>query len=348
MIARLRTLLVVALITGLIWVVAESASLRTQTLSATIVPASTDEFAMSLIGPSGTDARGGEILVMVDGATSRLDAVGAALRSVLRLEPGLPGVPREPGEHLIDLRTFVQGSRALVGSGVRVSSVQPAVLTLRIEPLVSRSVPIRAVLPELDLEGPAELVPAQTTIRLPESLALTLPPDAAATAEVDAKALVGVRSGKRQTIPGVIVHLPSMLEGKAFVSMDASKADVTLTVRGSVVRRVVDDVPVMLRCDPALLQDWDLSIEPASRNLHEVGVTGPPSLVAEILSKLDSGGRGLVAYVGVTREELEQAEESEGTLVKDAVFSDLPSSISFDAKQRSVRMRVQRRGEPKP
>ncbi len=347
MIPRLSRFLIVALITALIWIVAESASLRSQTLSTTLQVTSTPDFAVSVTAPASFESRAGgsgECSITVDGATSRLDAAAIALRSTLRLEPGQLGIPREAGEHVIDLRSLLQSSPALQDSGVRVSSAQPASITLRIEPIVARTIPIRVLLPELDLEGAADVAPAQASIHLSESLAASLAADATAIAEVDAASLRGMRAGQRHTAKNIAVRLPASLQDKPGVRLDTLRADVAFTVRSSIIQRPLPDVPVLLRCDPAILAEWDIQLDPASRTLHNVQVTGPPSTVAELLSKGDATRPPVSAFVTLTKDDLARAEIAGGTLVKDAAIADLPSSLTFDIPTRAIRLQVKRRG----
>jgi hypothetical protein len=340
MINGLKTFGVVALVTMLVWVVAESASVRSESISTSIVPGSTDDLAVEFAAPLGFD---GTVAVTVDGATGRLDAATRALRTALRLEPGMPGVPRDAGEHPLDLRRVLQQSPALSESGVRVVSVEPPSITLRVEPMISRSLPVRVVVPDLELEGPPEPMPPAVLVRLPSSMAEKLPADATVTAAVEGPALAGLRAGQRRTLPNIPVQLPEMLASQRGLDVSPSRVEVTLALRNQVVSKPVAEAPVHVWVDPAWLVLWDLQIAPDDRVLNDILVTGPPNLVAEVVNPPGGRPAQVAAFIAPTLEELEQAGSTGRPLELQARFTSMPSSLVFEVKDRTIVLSVKPR-----
>ncbi len=345
MMPSIKTAAVVAIVTILVWVVAESASVRTETISTTITPGSTSELAVEVASPIGFD---GTVSVTIDGSTARLDAATRTLRSAMRLEPGMPGISRESGDHPLDLRRVLQDSAALAESGVRVVSVDPPSITLRVEPMVTKTLAVRVVVPDLELEGPAQPEPPAVDVRMPASVAARLPADAMAVASVEGPALAGLRAGQRRTLANIPVQLPESIAGAALVTVSPTRVEVSIALRSQVVSKGVPEAQVQVRVDPAWLDRWEIQVEPEDRVLRDVTVTGPPNLIAELVNPPSGRPAVLVAFVSPTLEELESASKTGQPLELQARFSSMPSSLVFEVKDRSVSLIVRPRDRVPP
>src|SRR6185503_14008681 len=130
--ARIRTILLVTIVTLLIWVWAEGESLTTQTLNPRISfvgPTPTgspgDEAPELIVRPT-TEAWRGTVRIRLEGSTIAIKAAEDALAQPVKLRPGQPGVPSDAGEtKIVDLTDALRSYPALTQTGVTVVDADP-------------------------------------------------------------------------------------------------------------------------------------------------------------------------------------------------------------------------------
>jgi hypothetical protein len=343
---KLKSFGLIALITVLIWLLAESESLRSDKVSVRLTFRADPESGRMIRVDPGQDFNG-SVSVRLEGSTAKVEAVAAALRREQVLEPGSPGIPSEPAQHTaVQLQTVLAGLPAFRDAGVVVTEVDPPTVSVSVDRLATRDCPVRVELPPGQaVDGAPEITPP--TVQLRYSTSLAPPPDLTLVAHVDAAALAGLPEGQRTSIPGVTVEIPESLrkpEGAARVV--PAQVSVSLTLRSRTGLVTLAAVPVYIRLAPAELGAWDIQMAPESRALTDVAVSGP----ADLIDQLRSERLKPVAYVALSFDDLERAVAGGGTLEKDAAFCDLPTTLRFEPKQKTVRLSVKRRetGPPTP
>ncbi len=335
---RLKTGILVTLIAGLIWALAEGQSLRTQRTVAEI------EFEVLSNGTWSTrlvegQSWRGRVELVLEGPVASLDSLDAALREPLVFSPGMDGLPRASGEHILDLREALRAHPEFRSRGVSVVSADPATVRVRVQELATVSVPIRIEAPAAALDGPAELVgQSEASVRLPADLVSGLGEGAAwMVAEVSAEDLASLQEGVRSVLRVRLVPGPGVPEGAVF-SIEPAQVDVRLTVRSKTETILVPTVPVDLRLPVGELGRWDVTISAEDQSLRDVEITGP----SELIERIRSNSLAVRAYVRLSYEELEAGVSS-----KRAEFSGYPTALTFSAEDLDVALSITKR-EPGP
>ena len=342
--ARLKSFGLIALITTLIWLLAESESLRIEKVPVRIsFRVDPDSGRMVRVEP-GQDFNG-TVSVRLEGATSKVEAVAAALRKDQHLPPGAPGIPSEPTPRAtIQLQTAIAGLPAVRDTGVVVAEVDPPTVVLSIENLASHDYPVRVELPPGQaLDGAPEITPATVNLRYPASI--VLPPDLSLVARVDPPSLAGLPEGRRTTLAGISVELPEPLRATdAGVRLTPAQVSIALTLRSRTSSITVPTIPVHIRLAPTELSIWDIQLAPDSRLLTDVVISGPADLIDQFRSEKIKP----VAYVALSFEDLEKAAAAGVPIEKEVAFSDLPTALKFEPKQKTIRITVKKRDAAGP
>src|SRR6185503_978081 len=80
----------------------------------------------------------GSAVVSIEGPTADVDAVSAKARRTVQLEPGMEGVPVEPGRQTVNLAEALRAHPLFRDSHVTVSAVDPPSATVWVDTLVTR------------------------------------------------------------------------------------------------------------------------------------------------------------------------------------------------------------------
>ncbi len=282
----IKNAILVTLVALLIWVYAESESLRTEDMSASISFASapgTGRAVWLLDSPSRPVM---EVKLRLEGATAAIDALRRQLHANIMLTPGTE-LPKDPALHTVDLRAALRANSTFAKSGVTIAEVSPGTVAIRVDELISRQIPIRVELPlGTETVGPPEVQPSQATITYPSSLRDALN-DLPIVAPLDKSALTPLTPGRLERIPGVPLLAPSTVRDQPYVTVEPKVATVTVTLRDQTATIELPTVPVQIRISPVAIADWDVDISPDSRFLRSVRVMGPSDLIAQI-GKLES------------------------------------------------------------
>lgn len=335
---RAKAFILVTILTALIWVFAESESVRVETVYVDLVAASGPAAVRVIRSPEGRPFTLG-VEIEVRGSTVKLSALRQSLPKTVEIEPGAEGVPTQPGPHALDLRTVLRSHPAFREQGVNLEKVQPSTASVLIDEMVTRECKVVVAAPEGALEGPAEPSPATVKIRLPSTIANALPASPEAVARITADMLSTLTEGRRASISNVALTLPEGLPvggGSAFVRMEPAQVDIALTVRSKTASIVIPSVPVQLRISPVEYAAWDITVAADDRVLKNVTVTGP----ADLVGRIERGELKIVATVAVAFDEFERARKGPVEIAKDAFFSDLPAPLRFDVEDRSIKLLI--------
>lgn len=335
MLARARTIVLVTLVTMLVWVFAEAEGLRSTETTIELAfdgePGSdrTAELAAGAPGPMAAT-------IVLEGAADAVDAVARRIRrGALTLSPGMEGVPKAPGEHVVVLRDVLREHPDLRARGVSIKKVEPETVRLIVDELATRELKVLADTPSGELESAPQVRPAQVKVTGPKRLLDALTEGAACIARVDPERWQRLVPGRLESLATVPVELPGPIVGSSRVRIDPPTVDITLTAKLRTLSVRLPSVPVHIRIAPGEMAKFDVDLAEQDRSLIDVTVTGPAELVQPIADK----SRPLIAEVPLSYEELERGIPS-----KDAVFSGVPSTLKFEVANRTVRLTIKRRG----
>lgn len=332
----LKTASLVTIITAIVWLFAESETLREQKFTIEVTPdrAGAGGLAMRL----ATSAQTARAEVVLQGASARLEEVDRRLRAPITLVPGAEGVPQSPGEFDVDLLTVLRGQRDMVELGLTVERVEPATTRIVLDEFVTRDLPVRVEAEGVEFQSPPTITPPRVRVRLPRGDAERLPDGGIAIVRLDDDATSRLVPGRTETLRAVRVDLPELLPGPPLdagkVLFDPLTVEVAVVVRGRTAETTIPRVPVHVRMAPGELARWNVEISEDDRSLIDVKVSGPPELIRQI----EERSLPVVATLALSYEELEK-----GIAAKEATFSDLPTGLKFEVASRVIRVRITRR-----
>jgi hypothetical protein len=321
-------------VTVLIWAFAEGQSVQTKRTVAEIeFPAVTaGTYALRVVDER---AWRGRVELVIEGSTASLERLESELRSAVSLSPGMDGIPRESGEHAINLAGALRSHPEFRTRGVTVVSAEPATVRVVVDELISVDAPVVVESPADEVEGTPEAKPSQVRVRLPARVAARLEGRAGVVARVRSEDLVRFEAGRQVSVRGVRLEPGPELVGVQPLEIDPPQIDVQLVVRSKTETVTLETVPVDIRIAPSELALWEIEVPEQERFLRDVSVTGPSEIVDRIRrGEPDSEVR---AYVRLPYDKLEQ-----GITSFQAEFTTLPPLI-IEVEDREVRLNIRRR-----
>ncbi len=327
-----KNVFLVTLVTVLVWLFAESESLREKTVgvAALIDAAPAGDVVVSVPDGQGWRER---VDVVFRGSAAAIDELEARLRRTgLRLAAGMEGFPIEPGEYQVDTRAVLRAHADLRGAGVTIAAVQPPSVRVLVDRLVEREVGVRVEIAPGEVEGAPSPRPNAVRVLIPALQAGSLAADAQAIARIDAAQLADLAPGQARTVKGVRLALPPGVAPAARILPGFVDVDVTLKSRSATIQ--LPSIPVHLKIAPVEYARWLVDIPEEKRFLAGVSVTGP----AEVIEQIRRGEIKVTAIVPLSFEELER-----GLTAKEAVFSELPTPLRFDVVDRTIPLIIRRR-----
>ncbi len=347
MTSAIKTILLVTMIAALVWIFAESETLRTTDVRLELQFVA-DPSGQHIARPADESTWSPNITLELSGAAGRMEGLQSLATRPIRLAPGHPGIPEASGDYLIDLQQALRDLPELTGRGISITRCDPATVRIRVDQLVSREFKI-VVQANAELEGPPEVRPAAAIVTLPKRQADAIPADATVFARIDADTLARLVPGRREVLTNVRLSLPEMTRGEskpdarsepnqeAQPKIEPASVQVALTLRARSATTELASVPVQLRLAPIELARWDITVPEQDRFIANVRVSGPADLVEQV----KRGELKITATVPLSFDELER-----GIATKEVTFSDLPSALKIEADNRTVRLTVKRRPAP--
>lgn len=336
---NVRTLVLVTVLSLLVWLLAESRTIRTEAVELTPsleIGPDAGVLTRAATGTEWPDA----MTVTVSGSAAGLDEALRALRGRLTMRVGID-VPASPGVHEVELREVLRGSEELAAAGVTVEEVDPARVWIEVDTVRELAVPVRVVVPEgvqFETNGAARATPGEIRVVGPTSVVGRLD-GAEAVVTLDPSAMAAVTPGRASTIAAQRAVLPEDADRWA-VRVEPAQVDVSLTLRSRTAELSLPALPVQLQIAPGEAGRWRVDLEPGSQDLVGVTVTGPSDQVG----RLRSGEVVVTAFISLTFDELER-----GVTAKAAELHGLPPGVRLSAEQDlTVRFRVTRVAEPAP
>ncbi len=347
MLARLQTIALIAVVTGLIWLWAEAESLSTQTLTPRIEFVAPDENLLVRVldaasaGPGADNAFSGTVRVRLQGATTAMDRAQRYLVTTLKLVPGVGMVPSVPGEYAVDLRDAIRQQPDIRQLGVTVLETEPSTVCVIIDSVVTLTLPVKPVVTGVELDGEPSLEAGTAIVRLPKSAAdrlkdvkslsvlATPEPDALARLRDDAPQTVQARF----TLPEAITSAVKEAAGSAaLATVSPQRAPMVLRLKSKSEAITIKSMPVWISMPYTEGARWDIEI--LDPFIQDVTITGPRDQVRALL---ETDGR-LKATVSLSSDDLEKRISS-----KQVIFAFLPTPLSFSAAQTTVRLKISER-----
>lgn len=336
MLERVKTILLVSIITLLVWVFAEAESLQRRDVRVELLFV-TDAPSERYVEVADEDYRGVVSLSLSGSAAAISQSEDLNRSGPLKLVVGSSSVPASPGENLIAVREALRSLPQFGAEGLTIDRVEPATLRVRVTPLEVRDARIKVDVGEAELDGVPEARPVNAKVYLPRDQAPLGPIEVSATLRPeDLNRLV---SGRRETVPQVRLELPVSLRRMPGARIEPAMASVTLAVRSRQATTELSGVPVQVRLAAGELARWDISIPEQDRFIPKVRVSGP----ADMIEQVKRGEIRVAASVSLSFEELER-----GITQKEVSFADLPGPLRFETDARLVRVSIKKRESKTP
>lgn len=326
---RVKTVLIVTLMTVLVWLFAESRTLRTETLSlpVTILPGGPDT-QFRLVGP----AWNGVAELEFSGPIGQLDAMRSRLLEGIVLELGKE-LPSDPGVRKVDLRAALRRDEVIDQSGLTLRGVTPDSVEVEADRLSVFTIPVSVDTAGLATTGPVEANPQEITVRLPESIAAGVSLEA--VARLDPAQLASLTPGRRAELTQVPVELLGIPPGAWGLAVDEKRVTVSLAVRARTESITLAELPLALEIPPSEVNAWAVEVPPEDRVVTEVVLTGPLAAIEQIR-------RGEVRPRAVAVLTPDMLVES-GEVRVPVRIEGLPRGVAAGGEGREVRLTLTRR-----
>jgi hypothetical protein len=337
MLRELPTLVVVTVVAVFIWAFAETETLRQRELMIELAyqPAESSLYMEVLEGPAPTPGKTVRVEVTLEGAVGAVDEIERLFRQPFALFAGPGDAPLEAGDQTIDFRSVLRENAEVRRRGVTIKKVDPPSMLVRVDTMVEREVPLRFDAGSLELETAAEIKPPRVTLRLPARDATGLNENSYATCVLDAAAASRLVPGRKETISALRVVAPSTLASASRVTCVPAQADVSFTLRRRTASVTLPSVPVHVQLAAGEQPNWEIRIDAKDQFLTDVKVTGPSDVVKQIEEKK----LPVVAILQLSFTELEGGKLT----AKDVVFSNMPTSLTFEAANKTVNFTATRK-----
>lgn len=334
---RLRTWLVVTLITVLVWLYAEGQAIsqRSEQLMVTFV-APGQNVAIEPKTPFGTDPPV-RITATFRGSTGQL----AQVRRVIEegpIELEVSGrTENGSGEQNIVVRDALLNSR-LGEMGVNIVETTPPTMTLHVEPLTTVELPVELAEQDLQLSEQPEIEPATVQVTLPTRLEEEAE-GRSVPVRLDESERGRLEPNTPATLRRVSLVVPEALESR-WTKLEPAHVAVTLTIRKQTDTVVQELIPVELGLSPLLAQQYDFALSQEDYYLRDVELTGP----ADVLQRIKEGGVTVKAVLHPTTEQVETAvSDGEPTPITITPKLNLPPDVTVTSLLPDVPVTVRRR-----
>lgn len=343
---RVRTILIVSLVTVLVWAFAEGESLRSDTRQN--VRLRVDGGQDLTVSLGGAEWTGVIRTLRVQGPSTAIARVLDRVSGGIEIIPGRD-VPGDPGESTINLREVLARHPDFAGTGVRIQEVDPATLTLSVDRMVTLDARVVVPLPPGDAAFSAQANPSTVRVSVPRRLLASEPfRGFEAAPEVRVRIPEGALSDITPSAPLVIsaAELAMPQDAAPGVRIEPRTVRVSITRRVRESTKTLAAVPVHLRLPAVIASTYDIQVDSDSETIDEVTLTGP----SEMVDQTGLGGSfrfQVVAEVELLPAEIEAAlagRSESVVLTRQAELRRfLPQGVSWDAPNRTVRLRVGRR-----
>ena len=323
-----KTFLWVAPLTALIWIYAERAQIAPleQRVQIAVKSASSDRVA-TLLAPVDRS-----VILDLRAPRASLDAIRERLTNTRHLEIIIPDEIGPDFKGDISITERIERHPLFQEWAVEVERSFPAIASIRVEPRISRTLPIK-VRPENSGFGNVTFDPPSVTIAGPRSLIERLPADQVVYADLDR-----FRTYKPNPTPytdAVSVILPPGYDQEG-VTKEPQRVQATVEIRAG-EKEVLPSIVINVEMPSVLLEDPQ-RLTTTPRLLPNVEVTGPSAQIARI--RQPGGDFPARVRVTISPEDLRQPTFTKRVSAEDYV---LPSGVTVLNPNRDITFKVEPR-----
>jgi hypothetical protein len=320
---KLKTLIVVTLISLLIWTYAESQSIQTRPFPAVrmLIPApSSTEAGARVVWRTGDGERVFRVDLEIEGSAVSIDRVRTDLDEAIDLTASA-AFPSESGGYTLRLDELLQKHPIFRDSGLSFV-VDPPTVQVEVDTIERVSLPIMA--PEVTGVEIRPLVPT-AELALPASVWAEVRDQITElrlrTDQIDVTTL---ERGIRTIVPAVLIQRPTQVIDAPFVEISPGAVDVRATLIVPRKSHVISTVRFFLVLPTDQAGKWNVGIKAGDDDfLRDVKVSGPSEIIDQLMDP--NSGVALRAYVELTQDQLDQRATS-GI----ATFSLTNSELTFE------------------
>ncbi len=335
---RVRTIVVVTMISVIVWLFAEAESLTEENFPVSIV-FGVEEGRGDVLVSTGPGFRNP---VDIDVRGSRR-AIGAlrerALAQPIRVPPTTPLLRGRSGEVPVPIAVLLEQVPPFDGSGVRVLAAAPSTVDLTIVERRLVTIPVRPQVGGVDLEAEPVLEPASVQVWVPEAEADDLLPGLAAVARIDAD-VVGEGVDGGTVLREVAIELPPGLPRGVELLRDSVTAE--FEVRSAIDSIALGSaVPVQVAIPPRYVGDRAIAL--GAETIPGVVLSGP----RDVLEQIGGAAAPIVAVVLVvgtdlidTGEMVELTKPITWYRLGEEGLLPLPAGVSVEAAQTTATLRI--------
>jgi hypothetical protein len=329
---QIRTILIVTIVSGLVWLFAESRTLRAETIT---VPVLLDQGGRTIVFRLTEEAEWeGVIDIELAGPAALIDDLRVRAIEGITLELG-DEIPGDPGTRRVDLREAVRRDALFAESGATIRRVTPETLALEVDRMETVVLPVQVDLTGVETSGPVTVQPAEVEVRFPGSFKAQMPTQAAA--RLDPTRLSALVPGRRSELSQVPVELEGLPAGIWGVRLSETRVTVALALRARTQSVQLPELPVYVELAPADLAIWMVEIPPEDRVLSGITLTGPGAMI----ERLRRGEIRPRAVVSLSSDALERGVDR-----APVELVGLPPGVVADFAGREVRVVLRRREAP--
>jgi hypothetical protein len=331
------TLIVLAMVTCLIWLFAESQTLTRVDVDVLVRLESTPTRVASW-----RDGRGDEnVTLTLEGPRSEIESAASRLRREgVTLGIGAPGGPdATAGEHRLNLDEAVGASAAdLLGSASVIHSEPPARTAVVDEVATLEDVAVVFDATGLDLAEAPGIEPATIDISGPSSVLATLGDEPVVTARSDASVLGALRPGATQRVEARLDVRGLRPADRSRITLLPGRVSVRLAVRSRVSTIDVASAPVQVLGLASDFAQWRVTA--ARQFVDGLTVTGPSDLV----SRIEAQELSVVAVIRLTSDELLRGISEKAptyALLSQNGIIPAPASLEVDGPNEAIGLTIE-------
>jgi hypothetical protein len=326
---------VVSLITVTIWLYAEAESLGRESVTSRIdIIAGRDDIAVREV-----DGFDGNVNVELSGSKSALTKARQILDRTLQIDFAAINQSVSDGRTPLRLVEALAADERLARSGVVIESVRPPEVLVEVRTLVRENLPIKPMLPNVQLGGELTIDPPTASVRLPKALFESEGTWLEVIARPSGEQLARLPDGGPVSLP-VPLALPDSLRGVQGVELLTQRATLSFSIKSTLVSTTLT-APVQVLLPSIEQSEWTVTLSPDDAIL-DVSVSGPP----EVIARLKSPSEGLIAILAISSDELATGITNKPVsfaVLKGGAATPAPASLVLPPQAPSVRFSCTRR-----
>ncbi|MEO0514457.1 MAG: hypothetical protein AAF086_04085 [Planctomycetota bacterium] len=294
---KIETYIVVTIISVLVWLYAEATVLKQETGKSVqlLLDEPTNSYALT---PSASAVR-----VSYRGSSGQIQQFNemTALPLVHEIDP--TGITETVTRTIVLDEALVRAGLGEVG--ITELEVEPATLSVTLEPLVSIDLPVVVQTQNLDLNGEPAAEPAAVSVTAPLDTVEQLRGQSVVATLVGADA--GEGTGLERVAPSVALTYPSNLDlNSPWVTAEVRAVRINYTLANNIETVVVGRVPLYINLPVDVQLRYTVRPQDQSNFLRDVQLQGP----ADVIARIRANDPGLVVRAELSITDLSKIEQT--------------------------------------